>query len=143
MKRKKAIISISIVAVVSLIIGFVVLTIINSKDCSQFVIDTYELHSGIDIPKVKYINCYYDERKEIRISIYQLATNVNQYINQHNFELIQFRSDSDFKGFGMLNPNELPENKELYVAKGEKWGHKWQYVIEKETKRIWLELSYR
>ncbi len=42
----------------------------------------------------------------------------------------------------MLNPNELPENDELYIAKGKKWGHKWQYLIEKETKRLWVELSY-
>lgn len=133
---------ISILALVSLIISFLVLTISNSKDCSQLVIDTYELHSEIDIPNVKYINCYYDEQKDIRISIYQLKIDVNQYINKYNFKLVQFKSNSEFIGFGMLNPNELPVNDKLYIAKGEKWGRKWQYLIEKETKRIWAELSY-
>ena len=131
-----------IVVVVLLVIIFLILTICNSKDCSQLVIDTYELHSGIDIPDVHFISCYYDEEKEVRISIYQLKTDINFYIDRHYFEFIKLSPDSVFQGFGMLHPDELPKNEGLYYIRGERWGRQWQYLVEKETERLWVELSY-
>ncbi len=56
MKRITAIILGTIVLIFGGVIGLLALTIINSKDCNQIVIDTNELHSGIDIPEVDYIN---------------------------------------------------------------------------------------
>ena len=44
----------------------------NADDFQSFVIDSYEDYLGIDIPKIEVINCYYDEDKGLRTSIYLL-----------------------------------------------------------------------
>ena len=41
----------------------------NADDCQSFVIHSYEVHSGIDIPNIEVINCYYHEYKGVRTSI--------------------------------------------------------------------------
>jgi hypothetical protein len=142
MTRKKAILLIVIPAAVLLIVFLGILTVFNSRDCSQLVIDTYELHSGIDIPEVKSINCYYDKARDVRISVYQLQTNVDQYINRQPFRPVQVKSDIKLAGFELLKPNEQPGNGEWIYAGGEKWGRTWLYVVEKETGRLWAEIQY-
>lgn len=64
MNRKVAVFFGIIILVVGGLFTFLGLTIVNSKGCSQIVIDTNELHSGIDIPDVDFINCYFDEQKK-------------------------------------------------------------------------------
>ena len=75
MNRKIAIILGTIILVAGGLFTFLGLTIMNSTGCGQIVIDTNELHSGIDIPDVDFINCYFDEQKKIRVSIYKLKLN--------------------------------------------------------------------
>ena len=74
MNRKATILG-TIILFVGGLFTFLGLTIVNSKGCRQIVIDTNELHSGIDIPDVDFINCYFDEQKKIRVSIYKLKFN--------------------------------------------------------------------
>ena len=143
MKWDILLVILTIVVVIALVVGFFVLSFFNSKGCDQLVIDTYEMHSGIDIPSVDFINCYYDEQEEIRISIYVLRTDVNQYIFKHGFKPVPPTSEIGFKGIGMLSPDELPQHEELYIAEGAKWGHAWRYLVEKETGRMWAELVFR
>lgn len=71
MSKGKIIISI-LVLIITLPILFIYLSFTNSVDCSQLVIDTYEVHSNINIPEVAFINCYYDEQLNTRISVYEL-----------------------------------------------------------------------
>lgn len=64
MNRKVAIILVTIILVVGGLFAFLGLTILNSRGCSQLVIDTNELHSGIDIPDADFINCYLTNKKK-------------------------------------------------------------------------------
>lgn len=118
---------------------FIYLTFSNSTDCSQLVIDTYELHSGIDIPEVDAMNCYYDEKTNVRISVYKLNTT----IDLRKFKLSRdSSSDQLLHGFDLLSELEQPDQAELYLARGEKWGREWTYVVDTKSQRLWAELKY-
>jgi hypothetical protein len=140
MNRKIAIVFGTIVVVIGGLFAFLGLTIVKSKGCSQIVIDTNELHSGIDIPDVDFINCYFDEQKKIRVSIYKLKLNafrVAAYINK--FNLID---QTTFSRITQLEVSEQPKTNNLYEVSGIKWGNKWKYVVEPETGILWVEIIY-
>jgi uncharacterized protein YnzC (UPF0291/DUF896 family) len=140
MNRKIAIVLGTIILVVGALFTFLAFTIVNSKGCNQIVIDTNELHSGIDIPDVDFINCYFDEQKQVRISIYKLKLNefyVNEYINK--FKLIDQRT---FSGITQIEIKEQPTTNKLYEIRGTKWGNEWKYVVEPETGILWVEIMY-
>ena len=103
------------------------------------VIDTYEIHSNIDIPAVLALNCYYDEEIDVRISVYILegTLNLNRFKTMDRYETIGLLS-----GRNLLNENEIPKSDKLSVATGDKWGRTWTYVFEAKTRRLWAELKY-
>lgn len=105
----------------------------NAVDCGSFVIDSYEVHSGIDIPNVEVINCYYDEEKGVRTSIYFLREplNTEQFSQTNSFELV---------GEDLLKEDEKP-NTNLLLAKGERWNRKWAYLLDTKSSRLWVELE--
>lgn len=114
-------------------------TVSNSIDCDQLVIDTYELHSGVDIPKVNFVNCYYDENSNTRISVYDLDAN----INLSRFERVEFSSEEKrLHGISLLNETERPAETDIYIASGEKWGNQWTYAVDRESRRLWASLKY-
>lgn len=142
MKRKTAIILGVIILIVGGLFTFLGLTIVNSKGCGQIVIDTNELHSGIDIPDVDFINCYFDEQKKIRVSIYKLKMNdfyLDQYIKAHDFKLID---SITYSGITQLEISEQPTTNKLYEVKGIQWNDEWKYVLERETGKLWVEIIY-
>ena len=111
MNRKIILILGTIILVAGGLFTFLGLTIVNSKGCSQIVIDTNELHSGIDIPDVDFINCYFDEQKKIRVSIYKLKLNefyLDAYISK--FKLIDQLA---FSGIIQLEIKEHPTNQQV------------------------------
>lgn len=134
----------TIIGIVIFIVGglftFLGFTIVNSKGCRQLVIDTNELHSGIDIPDVDFINCYFDEQKKIRVSIYRLKLN-DFYLDAYTskFNLID---QTAYSGITKLKVSEQPTSNILYERSGKQWGNKWKYVVEPETGRLWVEIIY-
>lgn len=140
MKWKVAITLGVIIFVVGGLFAFLGLTIVNSKGCSQLVIDTNELHSGIDIPGVDFINCYFDEQEKIRVSIYKLELN-DYYLSVYpgKFTSIDLAT---FPGITELEISEQPTTNRLYGVSGTKWGNEWKYVVEPETGMLWVEIIY-
>lgn len=140
MNRKAVIFFGTIILTLGGLFTFLGLTIVNSKGCSQLVIDTNELHSGIDMPDVDFINCYFDEQKQIRVSIYKLKLN-EFYLKMYTskFKLID---QTTFSGITQVEISEQPTSNKLYERTGTKWGDKWKYVVEPETGRLWVEIIY-
>ena len=139
MKKRTKMIWLTVILVIGTPITFIYLSITNSVDCSQMVIDTYEIHSNIDIPSVSFINCYYDEGSDTRISVYDL----NSAISMRKFKRLDLSKNSDFlAGSFLLSKQELPKSTDLYIATGEKRGTKWTYLLDKNTQRLWAELKY-
>jgi len=122
------------------IVSFIVLTFMNSKGCKQFVIDSSEIRMGIDIPKADFCTCLYDKRKNTRLAMYTLKADINDYIKKNDFKQV----DKKDVQFGISFPGKgEPASKKLYARSGITWGDHWQYVIEKETGRIWVEIMFR
>ncbi len=111
----------------------------NSQDCSQFVIDSYEVHSGVDIPKVNAINCYYDMRNKVRLSVYLLDTQIDTYLQRHKFVRNPARLDQLINMYALLDESELPVSAQLYTINGGTW----KYVVERETGKMWVEMAFR
>ena len=136
-----------VLIVIGLVVGFFVVSVLNSKGCGQLVIDTFEAHSGIDIPSdissIEYINCYYDDTEEVRIAIYRLKIELQAYLLGRNFRTVHSATDLGFQGFRMLTTDELPSGETFYFAEGSKWGNAWRYLVEKETGRLWAELDFK
>ena len=106
----------------------------NADDCDSFVIDSYEVHSGIDIPNVEVINCYYDEEKRVRTSIYLLKEpmKTDNFVTIDSFKLA---------GNELLNLEEKPNN-ELLLTQGKLWNRKWTYLLEPKSSRLWVEIEF-
>src|SRR5688500_902499 len=140
MDKTVAIILGTIILIAAGLFTFLGLTVVNSKGCSQIVIETNELHSGIDIPDVDFINCYFDEQKGIRVSIYKLKFN-EFYLKMYTrkFRLVD---QTTFSGITQVEISEQPMSNKLYEATGTTWGDKWKYVVEPETGRLWVEIIY-
>ncbi len=136
-KEKITIVSLSLL-IVAFPILFICLTFANSTDCSQLVIDTYELHSGINIPKVEFVNCYFDTDLNTRISVYDLKG----VVDLENFELVSISNVNYLQGINLLSPEERPQHAELWLASGKRWGTQWAYAFDYKSNRLWAELNY-
>lgn len=143
MSWKSLVLPAVILIVILLVVGFFILSFMESKGCDQIVIDTYELHSKIDIPAVDFIACRYDEAEELRISLYRLKVDVGSYVRQQGFVKIDSVGETGFRGFSMLKPAQLPGEGSLYFAEGNRWGRAWRFLVESETKRLWAELAFK
>lgn len=140
MKKKSKIVLITVLIVIVTPITLLYMTVANSVDCDQMVIDSYELHSNINIPSVSFINCYYDKATGMRVSVYDL----NSSISMEKFNRIDQSKDADFLTSSfLLEAHEKPESADLYMATGEKWGTQWTYLLDKKTNRLWAELNYQ
>lgn len=138
MNKKKTYWIISLI-VLATPIFLIYMTFSNSLDCSQLVIDTYEIHSGINIPEVEFVNCYYDEDSNTRISVYELNTKMGL----SKFKSSKFSSLPEaLSGYNLLSESERPDETQLYLASGEKWGTKWTYLVDNNALRLWAELKY-
>jgi len=138
MKTSK-IVLFSILILFGIASALIFLTIKNSKNCSQIVIDTYEIHSGIDIPGVVPINCYFDEVNQIRLSVYRLRGN----LSTDKFKIMDFSDGMDLlHGKYLLNESEMPRGETLRIAYGKKWGRTWTYIYDGKTNQLYAELKY-
>jgi len=125
---------ISIVAVMGILFVYM---IANSKDCGSFVIDSYEIHSGIDIPKVQPVNCYFDPASKVRVSVFRLKGRINlQKFNKVDSTKFGDALQASF----MLPEEERPVGSSLYVLSGEKWGSTWTYLLDSRSNKLWAEL---
>ena len=102
------------------------------------VIDTYELHSKINIPNVDFVNCYFDKDINTRVSVYQL----NDEINMDNFKYVDKNIEKLLQGSKLLKAEELPTGENIYLASGSRWGTNWTMIVDKESNRLWAELTY-
>ena len=126
--------------------GFLLIqTIRNSKSCGQFVIDSYEILSGIDIPKQSNSQCFYIEEERLRLGVYTLNSPREFIVNYQLKEL-----DGNIKkplwsqNFLMQESVIFPENTNaLFHIGGVKKGNKWQCIVEQNSGRMWMEAKWK
>lgn len=92
MKNKKIIFLAVASIAIFLFVLFILLSFKNSKNCNQLVIDTYEIVSGIDIPKQTTAECFYVEEERIRLGIYSVS-NPQNFIDNYDFKKLEDRNE--------------------------------------------------
>jgi hypothetical protein len=137
--------SVSFLLICLTILGFMSFIHISartSQDCSQFVIDSYELRSSIDIPAVENFNCYYDKQQNVRLSICTIQTNVSHFLKEYSFKKTPSTLETILSGSHLLNASEKPASSQLYLAEGRDGANHWKYIVEEETGRMWIEMKF-
>jgi hypothetical protein len=143
-KRTLIIIATTITVLILLVFFFFFFTIKNSKGCNQLVIDTYELASGIDIPKQTNSQCYYNEDEQIRVSIYSIS-DIENFINANGFTELEYDENrilwsTEF----LLEKNAIvpTSTNSLYLVTGKKKGNLWQCILDGNTGKMWFEIKW-
>ena len=139
----------TIVFILFSIVLFFYLSITYSKDCDQFVIDSYELASGIDIPEISNARCFFNEDTNIRISIYTIdtnQTNLNSFLQQYNFVKTDSAIENTMWSSSFLKMNNVALKdslKDLYLAGGVDDGSIWQCLLDKKTATMLFEIEWK
>lgn len=145
MKKTKLIV-ISIISTIILVLVLLsFLTIKKSKSCDQFVIDTYELISGINIPKQTNSKCFYDEKDHIRVGIYTIR-NSDDFINQYEFEKVNKDNAKHLWSQNLLIENNaiIPDStSDLFQRHGGDSGDKWQCIVDMNSGKMWFEVKWK
>lgn len=137
--------------VVGMIACFVILffySLKNSKDCYQFVIDTYEIASGIDIPALYDADCFFLSEEKIRVGIYEINTakvGLDGYINKSQLQRISAEEASRLWTFDYLSENNITrpnDQSQLYFREGNNKRSNWQCILDKNTGRLWFEIEW-
>jgi len=144
MKNKQSII-LSTLIVMILSVGLVsCLDIRNYKDCDRFVIDSYEIMSGIDIPKQTNSKCHYDEKNHIRIGIYTIKQ-THDFIEKYGLKELTADHDNLLWAQEFLVAQEamvpVAANK-LFKKQGDGEEYKWQCLLDRDSGKMWLEVQW-
>jgi hypothetical protein len=117
----------------------------ESKGCGQLVIDSNEVITGLNVPPQLDANCYFDEKRQLRVGLYQLE-NPKKYIRENGFMRMEEVALGDlFWSIELLKNNmeEFPEsNPDWYALQWVKRGHQWQCIIERTSGRMWMEVLW-
>ncbi|WP_339889155.1 hypothetical protein [uncultured Flavobacterium sp.] len=127
---KKVLIIVSAIALFFLLVGFGFYgfskMIYNSCSCEQFNIDNIELRTGINIPKIKSVDCTYDESTKTKKATFIIdleKVDIEDYIQQN--KLVQ--SDAD----------------ELYIKSYDAKNHSYKGTLNKITGKLDIEIIYK
>lgn len=133
-----------LVGVGLLLLLFAFSTIKNAQNCVQFVYDTFELSSGIDIPKQKGEACHYIESQQTRTGIYQVE-NMDEFILTYQLSIVQDPSKDLLWNHTALQKENYPlpqTNDVIYRAAGKDANHQWQCILDKNSGQLWFEIQW-
>jgi len=111
----------------------------NPKGCKAFVIDSYEVHSGINIPRVEGIDCVHDAELGMRMATYKTLESMTspkfRALHEGESQLLESQ-------FPLLTSDPLPAHRPLKVATGRKWQRDWAYVWDEKGEKLWAMMRY-
>lgn len=97
--------------------------IFNKMDCSTFSIDQVELRTGINIPKIKSINCVcVSNLKDVSFVIDDSKVDIDEYLAKHDFvnngNVLEKEAENNYSKFiATFNPeNNQVSIKIWYLA---------------------------
>ena len=128
MKIILQIISVILLFIIVVIFGFKSFSklIYNSCDCERFNIDNIELRTGINIPKIKNVECNYDENTKTKNSSFIIDT-----------------EKVDLEDYILKNKLVKSGSGELYVKTNDTENHSYKGVLDKNTGKLDVEIIYK
>ncbi|WP_338375326.1 hypothetical protein [uncultured Flavobacterium sp.] len=100
--------------------------IYNSCDCERFNIDNIELRTGINIPKIKNVDCSYNENTKTKNSSFIIDT-----------------EKVDLDDYILKNKLAKSELSELYIKLNDTESHSYKGVLDKNTGKLAIEIIYK
>lgn len=114
----------------------------HARGCDRFVIDSYELRTGVNIPELTSWNCHRDQSGR-RISVYTLDTDLEDYIRKAGFLKTSQALDQLLFSFDLLEPDEQVWSYDLYTVSGLSGnGEPWRMVLDRVHARLWVEIQF-
>lgn len=114
----------------------------EAKGCDRFVIDSYEVRTGVNIPEITAWNCHRDQNGR-RVSVYTLNTDLEDYIQKSGLYKTDQSLDQLLFAFDLLEPDEQVWSSELYTVSGLSGnGEPWRLVLDKVHARLWVEIQF-
>jgi len=121
-------------------------TIKNSKNCDQFVVDTNEIISGINIPKQAQKQCFYDRKQRTRVGVYTIK-NTEGFITKYGFKELELNNHGRvlWSHNFLLNKNvDLPASaNHIFCKQGVDKGDEWQCLVDAKTGTMWFEIKWK
>lgn len=122
---------------------------IGGGSCEQFNIDSFEITSGMNIPKVTSVDCF--ENDSLRISLFYLNTEnpdfleryktMSGYVSNYNMTRVAANGGLNLKGNFLLPKGlELTCNSYFETSGMTKKGRYWKYLICEEEKLLIAEM---
>lgn len=125
--------------------------LIESSNCNQFNIDSFELITGFDIPKITAVECF--ENDSIRTSFFYLDVDHPRFIKSYQTvsgyrNRFEMPAGETITNIPFLAPEIIPENLQAppesmaYLKKGTRRdGRKWQVTLFEESKLLIAEIE--
>lgn len=121
------------------------------SSCESFNIDSFEIRTGLDIPKVTSVECFSD--KQVRISLFDLDYTNEAFLKSYQtsegyIQRFQF-SKTDHSILETLQGKTLAEtqllnltaNQEYYVREGKNKDKSWKTVLVKDKGILIAEMQ--
>jgi len=100
--------------------------IYNSCDCESFNIDNIELRTGINIPKIKNVDCNYNENTKTKKSSFIIDT-----------------EKVDLEDYMIKNKLVKSGSSELYIKSNDIESHSYKGILDKKTGKLDIEIIYK
>ncbi|PBQ30357.1 hypothetical protein CNR22_00795 [Sphingobacteriaceae bacterium] len=117
------------------------------RTCEWANIDNLEMHTGIDIPKIKSSECKYEKAQNTKLARFDLDKSVemNAYLQRNKFKKLEKLTGIDFGTFldGAQINTSLSQTSELYYMEGFYETENWKGLLDKSTGKLWITLKYK
>ena len=119
--------------------------------CEQLNIDSYEIITGVDIPKVQDANCFSNDLT--RITVFQIDflaqevknhyRDLQDYAVAYRFQEISSNQFEPLDGFSLIEDWNFPlaDNQTLFIKKGSSKKYDWNLILVPETSELIVEVK--
>ncbi|MEL6671773.1 MAG: hypothetical protein AAFR61_06260 [Bacteroidota bacterium] len=123
----------------------ILLAVLPSCENCEMTIDSYEVHTNIDIPKVTRAECYYEDENGVKITIFDLnerLVDIPAWASRYEFKRMDSTYQPHLEGLGMLAEADqhFPAYPHLLRRFGEDEEREWEYFMDKRDGKIWAEI---
>lgn len=123
-------------------------SIYSQRTCEWANIDNIELHTGVNIPKIKKFDCEYQKKQNTKKACFDVDkrnVDIDSYIKENNFKKLNSTTVVSFADFLKRETNiyDLMSSSDLFYSKGSYKGEAWQTLLDSATGRLWVTIKYK
>lgn len=142
----KLVLLILLFLVVSVVIGFILLTISigDQRNCDWAIIDNVEIHAMINIPKISSSDCQYIEETKTKRTYFELnkeVLSISDYLKENNLIKMDSTVAIDTGTFLNLDITTLDKSF-LYFRKNTSEKGRSYILCDKSSHKLWVTIEF-